>query len=160
MFQLIVDAGVDQGMVRETVAFPTIGAFFVVAALLVVVFVAMVGKRLRKPEMRGGMTPERVRSLWSEIEATGKQGTMGAKLAILEADKLLDSVLKSLGFPGETMGERLKTAQYKHPALQQVWPAHKLRNQLAHDVAFELTPRSASQALHDFRAALRTLRVL
>jgi hypothetical protein len=62
--------------------------------------------------------------------------------------------------PGETLGERLKSAAYKYPNIRQVWGAHRLRNQLVHDSAFELSLRQAKGALRDYQAALKTLNVM
>lgn len=114
---------------------------------------------LRKPELYG-LDEEAIAALWQEIERTATQGVMGSKLAIIEADKLLDNVLKSLSMPGETLGERLKVACYKHPHLRKVWSAHKLRNQLVHDTTFELSQQQAKAAINDYRAALRALGLL
>jgi hypothetical protein len=114
---------------------------------------------LTRPEMVG-MTREQVLRRWQEVRKTGRQGIMGAKLAIFEADTLLDSGLKSMMMPGETLGERLKVACYKYPRLRNVWWAHKLRNQLAHDSSFQLTRREAERALDEFERALKVLNVL
>jgi hypothetical protein len=85
---------------------------------------------------------------------------MGRKLAVIEADKLLDSALKSLAMPGMTLGERLKFAQYKYPELRDVWFAHKIRNQLAHEASFHLDAGMARSALKAFRRALERLGAL
>lgn len=105
------------------------------------------------------LDPKRLAEMWSEIEKTSQHGLMGAKLAVVEADKLLDTVLRKMHIPGETMGERLKVAAYKYPAISRVWPAHKLRNQLVHDATFEITQRQARSALKDFRDAFKALNV-
>lgn len=95
---------------------------------------------------------------WKEIQKMVDQpGEMNRKLAILEADKLLDHALKSLGMSGETMGERLKFAQYKYPDLRNVWWAHKIRNQLAHEASFRLDAGDARRAMRDFERALTRL---
>lgn len=114
---------------------------------------------LQRPELHG-LTPEKVRETWDQIEQMSNQGVMGAKLSVIEADKLLDGVLRSMIIPGETMGERLKSAAYKYKDINQVWNAHKLRNQLVHDSAFEITVPQAKRALKDFEAALKTLHIL
>lgn len=114
---------------------------------------------MRRPDLYG-LSPEKIKEHWAEIEKNAEHGIMGAKLAVIEADKLLDNVMRSLVIPGETMGERLKSAQYRYPKIRQVWPAHKLRNQLVHDSAFQLTLSQARRALKDFHDALRTLHVL
>ena len=62
------------------------------------------------------------------------------KLAVIEADKLLDTVLKKLTIPGSTMGERLKAIPVSQlPSIDNVWQVHKLRNHLVHTTEFVLT---------------------
>lgn len=98
------------------------------------------------------------RARWTEIEASLNQpGELGRKMAVFEADKLLDMALKSLNMPGETLGERLKYAAYGYPQVRRVWWAHKVRNQLAHEATFALDARTARQAIRDFRRALELL---
>lgn len=134
------------------------GAAFVLILSVFVVFHRLL-RALRRPDLHG-LTRERVSHLWREIEKTSDNGLMGAKLAVIEADKLLDNALKSLMMPGETMGERLKTAGYKYPNIGRVWGAHRLRNQLVHDTTFEISTRQAKEALGDFRSAMRLLNVM
>ncbi len=56
------------------------------------------------------------------------------KLAILEADSMLDSLLDTLNLPGETLGEKLKSADPdKFPKLNNIWEAHNIRNKIAHE---------------------------
>lgn len=132
----------------------------VIFVLMLLIAVLIVLRRfLTRPELRG-MTREDVERTWREIEKTAESGVMGAKLAVVEADKLLDGALKSMAIPGETMGERLKVAGYKYPELRNVWFAHKLRNQLVHETSFDLSVHEAKSALHAFKKALRTLHVL
>jgi hypothetical protein len=95
---------------------------------------------------------------WREVEAMlAMPGEMSRKMAILEADKLLDQALKSLSMPGQTLGERLKFAQYKHPELRDVWWAHRVRNQLAHEASGHLDASVAKRAVASFRKALERL---
>lgn len=105
-----------------------------------------------------GQDRETMRKRWAEIERMSEtQGEMSRKLAVIEADKLLDYALKALAMPGMTLGERLKFAQYKYPELRDVWPAHKIRNQLAHEATFHLDAGMARRALQSFRRALERL---
>ena len=79
-------------------------------------------------------------------------------LAVLEADKLLDRALIELKIPGRTLGERLKKCDAKQfSQLNQVWRAHKLRNQIAHEPQFKLNYATAKRALAIFRLALKDL---
>lgn len=139
-------------------------AILAVLSLLAVAVVvaAIMVQRLRR--IAGselfGVTREEVRARWRQIEATSKNGGMGAKLAILEADSLLDTALKSMAMPGNTLGERLKVASARYPDIRSVWWAHKLRNQIAHDAAFRVGARQAEKALKEFERALKKLGIL
>ena len=138
--------------------------FSVVAAILVLIGLALLinwlRKQLSRPEMLG-MSREEVAKRWKQVrEASQQHGQMGMKLALMEADTLLDSALKSIMMPGETLGERLKMACYKYPRLKDVWWAHKLRNQLVHQHDFKLSERQTRQALDEFEKALKTLNIL
>ncbi len=102
-----------------------------------------------------GTDRETMRRRWMEIEQMLESpGEMSRKLAIIEADKLLDYALKSLAMPGMTLGERLKFAQYKYPDLREVWWAHKIRNQLAHETSYHLDAGLARNAIRTFKKAL------
>lgn len=139
------------------------GKFLIVAIFAVVIFgiLALLVKSVRRFFASRSFDPrdrESLRRRWKEIEKMLDQpGDMSRKLAILEADKLLDHSLKALGMAGETMGERLKFAQYKYPELRNVWNAHKIRNQLAHEATFRLDAGTARRALKDFERALNRI---
>lgn len=136
-------------------------AVLVVAAIVALAYlVYWIKRRLSRPEL-AGLTREEVLRRWAQVRETSKMnGQMGRKLALVEADNLLDSSLKSIMMPGETLGERLKMACYKYPKLKNVWWAHKLRNQLVHDSSFALSAYDADKALNDFEAALKTINIL
>lgn len=75
------------------------------------------------------------------------------KLAIIEADIILDDVLKQHGYPGASLGERLKSISPQQlGSLQDAWEAHKVRNRIAHDGAdFVLTKRLADETIARYR---------
>ncbi len=71
------------------------------------------------------------------------------KLAIIEADIILDDILKQRGFVGNSLGERLKNiSPYQLRSLDDAWEAHKIRNRIAHDGAdFVLTKHVAQETI-------------
>jgi len=81
-------------------------------------------------------------------------------LAIINADKLLDTALKKRRFNGKTMGERLVSAQKKFTNNDSVWFAHKLRNRLVHEQDVSLREKDVKEALIGFRQALKDLGAL
>ena len=122
--------------------------------LVLLAYIATAGKR------RSGLDREYYRAQWQRVEKLQNQGDTGWQLAILEADKLLDQALKAAGYPGQTMGDRLKDARSAFRSNDQVWQAHKLRNAIAHDVNFDLVMSRGRQALDDLGLALRDLGAL
>ncbi len=139
-----------------------IGLFLLGCLILILIIVAVIWlkNKFTRPELYG-MTREQVQARWQKILETSKQGgDMGLKLSVIEADNLLDAALKSLVIPGDTLGERLKVACYNYPKLKNVWWAHKLRNNIVHDHAFQLRTSDARRALSDFESALKELRVM
>ena len=68
------------------------------------------------------------------------------KIAIIEADNILDSILKEIGYDGETLGDRLKSAGDSE-SVQQAWEAHKVRNAIAHEGGKELTRHEAKRVI-------------
>ena len=105
-----------------------------------------------------------VKSKWQEIETTSNLGgPSNYKASIMEADKLVDYVLKAKGFRGETFGERLKNAQKKFPNYNDynnLWFSHKVRNNIAHEATHDLNSTEAKRAIEYFKKALKELGAL
>jgi hypothetical protein len=117
-------------------------------------------KVFRQKELYG-LDKKEIQKKWREIEELlNKQNEMSYKLAILEADKLLDHVLKYMNFGGSSLGERLKLACYKYNKLRQVWSAHKVRNRLVHEANYQLRYGEARWAIKMFRNGLEELGIL
>ncbi len=107
-----------------------------------------------------GLDQEEFRSKWLKIEASIIDDEASCHLAILNADKLLDTALKARGFAGETMGERMKSARSTFSNNNAVWAAHKLRNQIAHESDVNIKPKTARYALKAFKKALKDVGAL
>ena len=75
------------------------------------------------------------------------------KLAIIEADIILDDILKQQGYAGNSLGERLKSISSNQlSTLNDAWEAHKVRNRIAHDGAdFVLTQRVAQETIAQYQ---------
>lgn len=55
------------------------------------------------------------------------------KVAILEADNILDEIVERMGYQGSALGERMKKiSPTDFPYLEEAWEAHKIRNAVAH----------------------------
>jgi hypothetical protein len=83
------------------------------------------------------------------------------RFAIIEADKLVDEVLKRAGYAGDTFGERLSNIQPGQlQSLDGLWSSHKVRNRVAHDMNYFLRYTEAKQAIAGFEATLEELEML
>jgi hypothetical protein len=101
-------------------------------------------KRLR--EEVGGSKNER----WSKtLNYLFSQHASDWKLAIIEADSMLEDLMGQLGFQGENLGDRLKGAnQDNFPQLTTAWEVHTIRNRIAHEgLAFELSQHEAKRVI-------------
>lgn len=99
---------------------------------------------------------EKYRIKWLAIEQKLKPDDAASHhLCVLNADKLLDQSLRERGFAGNTMGERMKSAQKTWTDANAIWSAHKLRNKIAHDPEVKVDYGDAKLALARFRQALK-----
>tara|TARA_B100002051_G_scaffold276779_1_gene327890 strand:+ start:7756 stop:8406 length:651 start_codon:yes stop_codon:yes gene_type:complete len=79
------------------------------------------------------------------------------KLAIIEADIILDETLKERGFVGDSLGERLKSVSANQLAsIGDAWEAHKVRNNIAHKGAdFVLTKRLVDETIGRYQRVFK-----
>ncbi len=103
-----------------------------------------------------GLDVEKYRSKWLQIESSLKRDEVSSyHLTVLNADKLLDQALRERGVKGETMGERMKLLKNTWSNANNVWSAHKLRNQIAHESDVHVGYDDARRALAGFKQALK-----
>jgi len=81
------------------------------------------------------------------------------KHAVLEADKLVDHILKLKGYEGDTFAERLRSAEeyIDRNIYQSIWEGHKIRNQIAHEHELRITNqelRAAADKLLKFTKSI------
>ncbi len=71
------------------------------------------------------------------------------RIAIIEADVMLDELVLRLGYSGNTLGERLKQAvRGDFKTVDLAWEAHRVRNEIAHAGSdFVLTEREAKRVI-------------
>ncbi|MEK7133067.1 MAG: hypothetical protein AAB771_00030 [Patescibacteria group bacterium] len=97
---------------------------------------------------------------WQEVKKRlGSENSSDWKFAILEADGILDDVMKKIGYPGANLGERLVNIEPSDfDSLSEVWEAHKVRNRLAHEAAdFKLSKERAEEVVALYEKGLKEL---
>ncbi len=105
---------------------------------------------------KGNFNKDHYRKKWQDIEAT-TENEIGWTKAIIDADKLLDEILRKAGFKGKSMGERMTSASRSFSNCDRTWAAHKLRNRVVHETSIKLRKRHVQSALAAFNKALKDL---
>jgi len=84
-----------------------------------------------------------------------------SKLAIIEADDLLNKILERMGYSGETLGEKLKRlSDVILPNLDEVLEAHKIRSNIVHDPTYRLSLDEGRKVLKIYEKALLNLEAI
>ena len=96
---------------------------------------------------------------WREIqEKMNSVNPADWSVAIIQADAVLDQILKASGYIGDTMGDRLKQINHSEvTSIDEVWSAHRIRNRLAHGTSGPLSRREALEAIAGYEKAFREL---
>jgi len=94
---------------------------------------------------------------WNQIQKRLQVGDEAhMKLALIEADKILDEILKISGFRGETMAERLqKLTPAQIPNINKLWIGHKVRNRIVHEPDFTVSREDILELIEEYRKAFK-----
>jgi len=84
------------------------------------------------------------------------------RLAIIEADVMLDSLVQKMSVMGDTLGEKLKQIEKSDfTTIDLAWEAHKVRNQIAHEGSnFILTQREARRVIELYRQVFEEFQII
>ena len=83
------------------------------------------------------------------------------KLAVIEADKIVDKILILKGYKGESMAERMTSVDSEElKSLDLLWEAHKVRNRIAHKPGFKLDFNQAKKIISYYEEVLKDLRAI
>lgn len=104
----------------------------------------------------------KTRRRWREVERQLQSPSHGAyKLAVIEADKLVDVFLKKAGYQGERMQDRLNQLNSNDfPLLDKLWEAHRTRNLIVHDLDADVPKSQAEKAVKIFGEVLKAMKVI
>ena len=84
------------------------------------------------------------------------------RLAVIEADIMLDELLEKLHLPGETMGEKLQAVEKSDfTTIESAWEAHKARNLIAHEGSdFLINQREIRRIISLYEAVFREFEMI
>ena len=130
---------------------------FPAIAILICAVLLFVAINLTKPH-KIQLDKEKFQRDWLVIEnSIQKDNPASWHLALINADKLVDSALRELRFSGQTMGERLKNSKDKFSSPNSIWHAHKLRNVVARENDAQINFDQTRRAMNSFKQALKDL---
>lgn len=92
----------------------------------------------------------RTNERWEKIKQLFRSGDPASwRIAIIEADSMLEQMLITLGYEGSSVAERLKKVEPSDfPTLQYAWEAHKVRNKIAHEgMNYRVGPEDAARVM-------------
>ena len=126
-------------------------AVLIIGAILLIIIVLT--KKYISP-----LNIEKFRVNWLKIEKQLNINEPSSfQLTIINADKLLDQALRDSAYKGDTMAERMKSAKDVWSKRDELWRAHKLRNEIAHESNVIVSYQEARIAISSFKQALKDL---
>ncbi|NTW27215.1 MAG: hypothetical protein HGA36_02740 [Candidatus Moranbacteria bacterium] len=84
------------------------------------------------------------------------------KVAIIEADAIAEEILDGIGYKGANMSEKLEQVDVNHldDHLESLKGAHKIRNQIVHEIDFAIDQRMALAVIGVYENFLKYLEFL
>ncbi len=95
---------------------------------------------------------------WARIEQLSRSSNQSDwRIAILEADSMLDELIQKLGYSGDNMGERMLNMNSNNfPYIEEAWRVHKLRNIVAHETSYDLQRGEMEDAIDVYSLIFKT----
>ena len=129
--------------------FLIIVAIFIAIDVLIVLYVMYRRMRRKIPEK----DKNEIQKTWKGII---RQKDM--KHAIMDADKLLDHALYLYGLRGN-LGAKLKKSASLFKNINKIWAAHKIRNNIAHQINYHVDKETYRKTMLAFKEAFKDLKI-
>jgi hypothetical protein len=126
-----------------------------VGVVVLIVLIGFVILRRRPRKINQG----HILSQWQDLQKRCVDKSQWVRI-IIDADTLLDDVLKRGRYKGKSTGERLVRAQHNLTNNESVWFGHKLRNRIEQEELKKISKQDTLEALSGFRQALKDLGAL
>lgn len=133
-----------------------------VADLVLILILKGVGSDIRKG-LRGTDMPviskSKMEKKWEKIKSRLKSESVSQyKVAILEADAIVDDILSRVGYRGNNITERLEQLDSNQlDYREEILEAHQTRNKIVHDESFVVDKKLAENTVAVYEKFLRYL---
>lgn len=158
LYEVFTGTSATSSVVARTVSYVYILTYIAIVILFVVVVYYLI--RIHNLKKEDGLnfkslfkaieTPTSRNERWdSVIKHISSDNPALWRIAILEADSMLDDLLRTLGYHGAGIGEMLRQIERGDMlSLDSAWQAHKMRNKIAHEgYNFGLSEKDAQQTI-------------
>ena len=96
--------------------------------------------------------------LWEQVEACLKdQKSSAYKLAIIEADKILNNLITLKGVPGDSTSDKVMKIKEKFPELAGLVKAFQTKDKILNHLTYNVSPEEADAALDAYKTAISDL---
>jgi hypothetical protein len=104
----------------------------------------------------------KLRKKWDKIRnLMADQKEHSYKIAIIQADDIIDDLIKRMGYMGENMGDRLaKINPGQIDNIEELKKAHEIKNRIVHEDDFKLTKEQAEEVIGYYENFLKYHEVL
>ena len=125
-------------------------------------------RRVERAAFRAAANPivskdtSRVQLRWHGIlEQVASDDPQKWRTAILEADHLLNELLDTLGYKGETMADKMRKADVTtFNSIDFAWGAHQIRDRITHDASFILDAHEAKRIVKLYERVFKEFKVI
>lgn len=103
---------------------------------------------------KGPLPKAKIARQWQAVKrAIESEDPKAWRYAIAEADRMLDEILRKIGYEGDTTDERLSSipTTRQFPALEDAWRAHQVHQFLGEDPHYPLTREVAERTVEIYR---------
>jgi hypothetical protein len=108
------------------------------------------------------ISPSRMKKKWGKIKARLESENVSQyKVAIIEADGIIEDVIAKIGYAGKNMTERLdliNPGQLEN--LEEIRRAHQVRNRIIHEADFPVDKKMAEEIIGTYEKLLKHLELL
>jgi len=108
------------------------------------------------------MSKRRTLKAWKQIQKRLRSNKINdLKLAVLEADKVLDGILRMAGFPGKDLDERLELiASTQIENIEEIKQAHKFKQRIATEPGLTITQNEAQISVDIYKKVFQDLNLI
>jgi hypothetical protein len=100
---------------------------------------------------------------WSKVlEQANSDSEQHWRLAVLEADIMLNELLDLKGYKGDTMADKMKQAERADfNSIDEAWEAHKIRNVIVHEgTSFQINAREVRRVISLYEKVFREFKII